>query len=173
MGSRGVFFRIRWGKVGKCGGEWNRVFLGRETNLIDAKGRLAIPARFREVVGQGARLVLTKKVLDPCLEVYTEPHWAEFVANLQKLSQVKPAVRQYKRMVFSGAEACNLDRQGRILIPTHLREYAGIDPENDRETVLIANGATFEIWNAARLDNELNGNLDLTEMADTLADLGL
>jgi MraZ protein len=145
------------------------MFLGRDSNLIDAKGRLNIPAKFREVVGQGARLVVTRKVLDPCLEVYSEAHWLAFMEKLQGLSQVKPAVRQYRRMVLSGAESCNLDRQGRILIPAHLREYA----ELSRETVLVGNGPTFEIWNATSWDDEMSRDMDPTEMADTLAELGL
>lgn len=145
------------------------MFLGRESNLIDAKGRLNIPAKFREVVGPGARLVVTRKVLDPCLEVYSEAHWLAFMEKLQGLSQVKPAVRHYRRMVFSGAESCNLDKQGRILIPVHLREYADIS----RETVLVGNGATFEIWDAAGWDVEMAKQPDAAEMADTLAELGL
>jgi len=164
-----VIFANKWDEVGHCGEVWVEVFLGRESNLIDAKGRLNIPAKFREVVGQGARLVVTRKVLDPCLEVYSEANWLAFMEKLQGLSQVKPAVRQYRRMVLSGAESCNLDRQGRILIPAHLRESADIS----RETVLVGNGATFEIWNAATFDDEMSHVPDPEEMANALAELGL
>lgn len=145
------------------------MFLGRETKLIDAKGRLAIPARFREVAGAGARLVVTRKVLDPCLEVYTEADWRDFMERLQNLSQVKPEARRYRRLVYSGAEACNLDRQGRILLPAHLREYAGLD----REAVVVGHGTTFEIWDAARWVEEVEHDLDPADLANTLADLGL
>ncbi|MBI5137542.1 MAG: division/cell wall cluster transcriptional repressor MraZ [Nitrospirae bacterium] len=145
------------------------MFLGRESNLIDAKGRLAIPAKFRDVVGQGARLVVTRRVLDPCLEVYSEADWRTYMEKLQALSQVKPAVRQYRRLLFSSAEACNLDRQGRILIPAHLREYAGLE----RESVLVGNGDTFEIWDAARWNAEVERETDPAAMAETLANLGL
>jgi len=145
------------------------VFLGRETNLIDAKGRLSIPAKFREVVGQGARLIVTRKVLDPCLEVYSEADWRAFMEKLQGMSQVNSAIRRYRRLVYSGAEACNLDRQGRVLIPAHLRDYADLN----RETVLVGNGATFEIWDATRWNEEIEREVDPTEMADALADLGL
>ena len=93
------------------------MFLGRETNRIDAKGRLAIPAKFREVVGQAARLVVTAKVLDPCLAVYTEERWREFMGKVQALPQSQPEVRRFVRLVYSSAEVCALDRQGRVLIP--------------------------------------------------------
>ncbi|MDH4229893.1 MAG: division/cell wall cluster transcriptional repressor MraZ [Nitrospirota bacterium] len=145
------------------------MFLGRESNRIDAKGRLAIPAKFREVVGSAARLVVTRKVLDPCLEVFSEERWREFMDRLQTLSQVKPEVRQFRRMLYSGAEVCSLDRQGRILIPAHLREYAGLD----RETVLAGTGDTFEIWDEARWQAEMNRTTDPGDLADALAGLGL
>jgi len=145
------------------------MFLGKETNRIDDKGRLAIPAKFREVVGQGARLVVARKVLDACLEVYTETDWRAFMDKLQALSQVQPEVRRYRRMVYSGAEVCNLDRQGRILIPGHLREYAGLT----REAVLVGGGPTFEIWDAARWQAEAARDVDPAGLAETLAKLGL
>lgn len=145
------------------------MFLGKDSNLIDAKGRLAIPAKFREMVGQGARVVVARKVLDPCLEVYPEERWKAFMDRLQSLSQVKPEVRHYRRLVCSGAEACNLDRQGRILIPAHLREHAGLS----REAVLIGGGDTFEIWDAGRWNEEMGREVDPNELANTLADLGL
>lgn len=145
------------------------MFLGKETNRIDDKGRLAIPAKFREVVGAGARLVVTRKVLDPCLEVFTEADWRAFMERLQGLSQVKPEVRRYRRMVYSGAELCSLDRQGRVLIPSHLRDYAGLT----REAVLVGGGNTFEIWDADRWEREASRDVDTAELADTLADLGL
>jgi MraZ protein len=145
------------------------MFLGKETNRIDDKGRLAIPAKFREVVGQGARLVVTRKVLDTCLEVYAEPDWREFMDKLQGLSQVQPEVRRYRRLVYSGAEVCNLDRQGRILIPNLLRQYAGLK----REAVLVGVGPTFEIWDADHWETENEREVDPAELADTLANLGL
>jgi MraZ protein len=145
------------------------MFLGKDSNRIDDKGRLAIPAKFREVVGQGARLVVTRKVLDPCLEVYTEADWRAFMEKLQGLSQVKEEVRRYRRLIFSGAEVCNLDRQGRVLIPTHLREYAGLT----RDTVLVGTGTTIEIWDATRWAGEVDRDLNAAGLADALADLGL
>lgn len=145
------------------------MFLGRETKLIDAKGRLAIPAKFRETVGQGARLVITRKVLDPCLEVYTEADWQGFMERLQGLSQVKPEVRHYRRLLYSGAEVCSLDRQGRVLIPTHLREYASLS----REAMVVGGGDTFEVWDAGKWHAEMDRQMDPGDLANALADLGL
>jgi len=88
--------------------------------------------------------------------------------KLQALSQVKDAVRRYRRQVYSGAELCGLDRQGRILIPAHLRDYADLT----REAVLVGAGDTFEIWDAARWEREAARDVDTTELADTLAELG-
>ncbi len=155
--------------MGIDGVKWTKVFLGRETKRIDAKGRLAIPAKFRETVGQGARLVITRKVLDPCLEVYTEADWHRFMEKLQGLSQVKPEVRHYRRLLYSGAEVCSLDRQGRVLIPTHLREYASLS----RETMVVGNGGTFEVWDAGKWNTEMDRSVDPGDLADALADLGL
>jgi transcriptional regulator MraZ len=144
------------------------VFYGRETNRIDAKGRLAIPAKFREVVGQGARLVVTGKVFDPCLAVYTEERWRDLTDRLQSVSQVKPEVQRYRRLLFSAAEVCNLDRQGRILIPAHLRDHAGLA----QEAVVVGTGETFEIWEPRRWREEASRDVD-SGMAETLAGLGL
>lgn len=145
------------------------MFLGRETNRIDAKGRLAIPAKFREVVGQAARLVVTAKVLDPCLAVYTEERWREFMGKVQTLPQSQPEVRRFTRLVYSSAELCGLDRQGRVLIPAHLRDHAGLT----HEAVVVGSGDTFEIWDASRWRQEATRDVDAATMADTLANLGL
>ena len=120
------------------------------------------------MVGQGARLVVTGKVFDPCLAVYTEERWRVLTDQLQSVSQVKPEVQRYRRRLFSAAEFCNVDRQGRILIPSHLREHAGLG----QEAVVVGTGETFEIWEPRRWRDETSRDVD-SDMAETLAGLGL
>ena len=101
------------------------MFLGEFAHSIDNKGRLAIPAKFRVRLGEGA--VVTRG-LDGCLVIYPAARNGRiFAEKLDKLPSYQPDVRNYKRFIFSGATECDFDRQGRVLIPAFLREYAGLE----------------------------------------------
>lgn len=114
-------------------------FMGEYRHTLDAKGRLAIPARFRE--GLGERFVATRG-MDNCLWVYPPAEWDQFSARLQALPATNPSARALQRFFLAGATECEVDAQGRILIPESLREHARLD----REAVVVGVGAKVEIW---------------------------
>ncbi|MDK2887692.1 MraZ protein [Desulfofundulus australicus DSM 11792] len=119
------------------------MFLGEYRHTIDAKGRLIIPARFRE--GLGEKFVLTKG-LDGCLFAYPPQEWAEMENKMRSLPLTRADARAFVRFFFAGACECEIDKQGRILIPGNLREYAGIE----KDVVIIGVSVRVEIWSAER-----------------------
>lgn len=145
---------------------------GEATNRLDAKGRLAIPPGMRmELVGQDGRPPVVTRLLDaPALGLYPAERWSEFKRRIETMSQLKPAVQKVRRMVVAGAKEAPLDGQGRILIPPHLREYAGLD----KEVSLLDTGARLEIWDRARYQQELQSiQLQSQDLANEVGDLGL
>ena len=119
------------------------MFLGRFSHNLDAKGRLAIPAKFRGSVADG--LVVTRGI-DRCLSVYPLAVWSSLAERISALSISDPDARQFKRMVFAEAMDEELDAQGRIVIPPELRRYAGLD----REAIVVGMNTYIEIWDPAR-----------------------
>ena len=119
------------------------MFLGRFSHNLDAKGRLAIPAKFRGTLADG--LVVTRGI-DRCLSVYPMAAWQTLAERVSALSISDPDARQFKRMVFAEAMDEELDAQGRIVLPPELRRYAGID----REAVVVGMNTYLEIWDPAR-----------------------
>lgn len=115
------------------------MFMGEYQHTVDAKGRLIIPAKFRE--GLGERFIATKG-LENCLFVFSEKEWEAFGAKLKELPMASGSARQFTRILFSGATECELDPQGRILLPANLRQYAGID----KEAVVVGVSTRVEIW---------------------------
>jgi MraZ protein len=121
------------------------VFRGFNTVTIDSKGRLAIPSRFRERLANmtGASLVLTLNPLDHCLWMYPYSDWELIEKKLAELSDFDKQSRRTKQMMRGYANDCQLDGQGRILIPQELRDYAGLQ----KQAVILGQGNKFEIWN--------------------------
>ncbi len=121
------------------------MFLGRYAHALDAKGRLAIPARFREDLADG--VVLTRGI-DRCLSLYPMAAWLPLAEKVSALPITDPDARNFRRMVFAEAVDEVPDGQGRILLPPELRRYAEID----REAVVVGMNTYLEIWNPARWD---------------------
>jgi len=119
------------------------LFIGEYQHSIDSKGRLFIPARFRE--GLGDTFILTKG-LDGCLFVYPPKEWTAIEQKMRSLPFTKADTRAFMRFFFSGATECDVDKQGRILIPSSLREYAGLE----KETMIIGISSRVEIWSRQR-----------------------
>ena len=145
---------------------------GETTNTLDAKGRLAIPPGMRvELLGQDNRPpVLTRLLEAPALGLYTAERWAEFRRRLDSLSHIKTSVQRVRRHIVGGAKEAPLDAQGRLLIPPHLREYAGLE----REVTVLDTGMRFEIWDRGRHREEFQTiRLHGPELADEVGDLGL
>lgn len=118
------------------------MFIGEYQHTMDSKGRLIVPAKFRE--GLGEYFVVTKG-LDKCLCVYPQSEWRVFEDKLKELPLTNTDARRFVRYFFSGAMECVIDSQGRIMIPLHLREYAGLN----KDIVSIGVSNRVEIWNKA------------------------
>jgi MraZ protein len=116
------------------------VFKGTYHHRIDAKGRLPIPAAFRRGLGDERRVVVT--LLDQCLAVYTEAEWARLESQLAALPAFSKQVKALTRLLISRAADCDLDVQGRILLPPTLREAAGLE----RDAVVVGVLNRFEVW---------------------------
>ena len=108
------------------------MFMGEYNHTIDAKGRLIIPSRFRELLGE--EFVLTRG-LDGCLYIYPMDEWAAFEEKLRALPLTNKDARTFSRFFVAGATTCQLDKQGRILVPQTLRQFAGLE----KDVVLTGN----------------------------------
>ena len=133
------------------------MFLGRFEHSVDVKGRVAVPARFRDRLS--GELVLTRGN-DRCLYLFTQESWEPLAAKLNALPTGDADARNLRRAVFSAAEPVELDRQGRIVVPDHLRQYAGIDGS----VAIIGLGDYIEIWDQGaweNLDATIEQNVDV------------
>ena len=146
------------------------MFRGRSLHTLDAKGRIRIPARFREILTARYedRCIITN--LDRCLIAYPLSEWEIIEQKLGELSLVRPDVKAFQRFFISGATECNFDKQGRILIPLTLREHASFE----REVVLAGMLKSFELWSKPLWDEEISrARDDFAEITTTLAELGI
>ena len=164
------FFIIKWEKVGKCGKKWEEgggeMFLGEFQHSIDAKGRVSLPAKFRD--GLGEKFYVTKG-LEECLFIFSEDEWTTFSDRLKQLSLAKKEARAFVRFFFGGAAEIECDKQGRMLLPASLREYAGCK----KELVIVGVGSRIEVWDQERWNNYNDGMIpEVTEIAEQLVELG-
>ncbi|MDQ2992462.1 MAG: division/cell wall cluster transcriptional repressor MraZ [Candidatus Eremiobacteraeota bacterium] len=139
-------------------------FTGSVEHALDDKGRLIVPARFRERLGAG--FVLTIAQPDPCLALYPSVTWSELCAKLEAAPRKDDRFRRLVRHLFANTEEVTYDAQGRLLIPSHLRTYAGIE----RDVTSIGSLTRVEIWAQDRLAQHAAPE---GEVADFMADLGL
>ncbi len=141
------------------------LFLGRFQHTLDIKGRIAVPAKFRADLADG--LVITRGI-DRCLAVYPMAAWQVLASRVTGLSMADADARMMRRMVFSEAMDASLDTQGRVLVPSDLRAYAGIE----RDAIVVGLHSTFEIWCPERWE-EVNSAVEKTgaEIASRIADL--
>ena len=121
------------------------MFMGEYNHTIDTKGRMIIPAKIREQLGD---LCIVTKGLDNCLAIYIEEAWKKISTALQSQSSTKASVRALKRFVFGSAAELEYDKQGRVLIPVPLREYASLD----KQAVIVGAGDHVEIWSREKYD---------------------
>lgn len=140
------------------------MFMGEYDHTIDAKGRIIIPSKFREQLGE--EFVVTQG-LDGCLFGYPKEEWEHFVTELKTLPGNKEA-RQLQRYFMAGAAACEVDKQGRILIPTKLREQAGLA----KDVVFVGVVSKIEIWSKERWENN-NCYDNMDEIAEHMSEFGL
>lgn len=140
------------------------MFMGEYNHTIDEKGRIIIPSKFRELLGDS--FVVTQG-LDGCLFVYANEEWEEFVEGLKKLPGNKEA-RQLQRYFMAGAAQCEVDKQGRILIPQKLRVQAGLL----KDVVFVGVLSKIEIWSKERWE-ENDGYDNMDEIAEHMSEFGL
>lgn len=142
------------------------MFMGEYAHALDDKGRLTIPARFREALNQGA--VITRG-FENYLLIYTVEAFQRLTARTRTLSLTDPTHRALLRMAFSGAADVEPDRQGRILIPPFLRAYAGLDGD----CVVVGVGDYIEVWNRASWEAQLQSINDPALNAQRFAAMNL
>lgn len=143
------------------------MFLGEFEHTIDDKGRVAIPARFREVLGE--RFVVTKG-FDSCLQAFPMSYWEQLREKVDRLPISSPDARNLRRLMFSPAQDVDIDRQGRGLIPQPLRLYAGLA----EEVVITGMGNYFELWSAQRWrETQEFISENAAAIAGKFADLGI
>ena len=142
------------------------MFMGEYNHTIDSKGRLIVPARFREALGD--EFVITKG-LDGCLFVYAEKEWQVFEEKLRSLPLTNKNSRQFTRFFLAGAAACEVDKQGRVLIPQVLRDFAALE----KDVVLVGVASRIEIWSRQLWDECMdNYDDDMDEVAENMESLG-
>lgn len=141
------------------------MFMGEYNHTVDAKGRLIVPSKFREQLGE--EFVVTKG-LDGCLFVYENSEWKALEEKLHALPLTNANARKFSRFFLAGATTCEVDRQGRILLPAVLRDFAKID----KDAVLVGVGSRIEIW-SKEIWNESNTYDDMEEIAENMEGLGI
>lgn len=140
------------------------MFMGEFNHSIDAKGRIIVPAKFREDLGEEFVVTLG---LDGCLFLYPDSEWREFVEQLKHLPGNRQA-RQLQRYFLAGATTCEVDKQGRILIPAKLREHAKLE----KDVVFVGVLGKIEIWSKELWDaNDDYG--DMEAIAENMSELGV
>lgn len=142
------------------------MFMGEYNHTVDAKGRLIVPAKFREQLGD--EFVVTKG-LDGCLFVYTLEEWHNIEEKFRNVPMTSKDARKFSRFFFAGAASCEVDKQGRILLPPVLREYAEIQ----KDVVLVGVLNRVEIWDKTRWQENAYDEDEMDEIAEHMADLGV
>ena len=140
------------------------MLLGEFHHNIDDKGRLVIPTKFREDLGQ--EFILTRGI-EKCLYVYSKTEWEKLVGKLNTLPFTKKVTRTFTRFFYSGATACEFDKNGRMSITSPLVSYAGLV----KECIIIGVNDHLEIWSSEAFENFMSDNSDIIEdIAESLFD---
>lgn len=141
------------------------MFMGEHQHSIDDKGRIIIPAKFREELGP--QFVVTRG-LDNCLFVYPDSEWKILEQKLKSLPLMKSDARAFTRFFFSGATECELDKQGRVNVPANLRDYAKLD----KECIVLGVTNRVEIWSKAIWEGYFQQSEEtFNDIAEKLVDL--
>jgi MraZ protein len=127
------------------------MFRGHFDHAIDAKGRTSLPSRFRDVLAATGdeRLVLTPSPFDACLHLFPMKAWEEFEAKIAALPQFEPNVIKLRRLYVSAAVECDVDKQGRVLVPNSLRDHASLQ----KDVLWAGMGRMVELWAREKWDD--------------------
>ncbi len=141
------------------------MFMSEYNHTVDTKGRLIVPSKFREQLGD--EFVVTKG-MDGCLFVYANDDWSAFQQKLTSLPLINKEARKFARFFLAGAAQVEVDKQGRILLPANLRQFAGLE----KDVVLVGVGSRIEIWSRENWEN-MDADSDMDDIAATMESLGL
>ena len=141
------------------------MLIGEYEHTLDAKGRLSMPAKLRRDMGEA---FIVTKGLDGCLFAFSQDEWKNFETKLKALPLSDKNARNFVRFFLAGATECELDKQGRFLIPSNLREAAGFE----KEAVIIGVGTRLEIWNKETW-NSKDEEISADEIAENMTMLGI
>jgi MraZ protein len=147
-------------------------FSGKHYKSLDAKGRLIIPAPFREILSSShsSKLIITNEVFDKCLCAYAVDVWQQLIDRVSQLPQTSDAVKYYMRRVIGSAVESEIDRQGRVLVSPALRVDSGLNGE----VVLLGLGNRIEIWDKTELEGVADpSKIDTKAFKEEIAGLGL
>ena len=152
------------------------MFRGQYEHTMDGKGRISVPARFREVLaeldvtGENADRIILTRTFEQCLVVYPMDKWLNFEEKIRELPQFNPHVQRLKRVYVAGAVEASIDSHGRLLVPRAMRDYA----ELDRNCVWVGQLETLELWSQQSWQGAVDKALqDPKELSEAMADLGL
>ena len=143
------------------------MLIGEYEHSLDVKGRLILPAKIREDMGE--KFIVTKG-LDGSLFGFSQTEWANFEEKLKTLPLTNKNARDFVRFFLSGAIECEIDKQGRFLITSNLREYAKLE----KDTVIIGVGTRIEIWDKEKWKSyNSDENISADEIAENMTMLGI
>ncbi len=147
----------------ECGEKWGmNMFIGEYHHTIDEKGRIIIPSKFRESLGE--RFIVTRGI-ENCLFIYSAENWAHITEQLNSLPFTRKDARIFNRFFMSGATDVELDKQGRVNLPAPLISYAGLL----KDCVIIGTGDRMEIWSKESWDSFFNSTKDsMSDIAENL-----
>lgn len=143
------------------------MLIGEYSHSLDVKGRLIMPAKLREDMGE--KFIITTG-LDGCLFGFSMIEWQKFEDKLKTLPITNKNARNFVRFFLSGATECELDKQGRFLIASKLREAANLD----KDVTIIGAGTRIEIWNTKKWEEQTSAeNLSIEEIEKNMEELGI
>ncbi len=152
------------------------MFRGQYEHTMDAKGRVSLPARFREVLaemdveGNNADRVILTRNFEKSLELYPLDKWLNFEEKVRSLPQFDPNVQRVLRVFVAGAVECSLDSHGRLLVPQPMRQFGGLE----REVVWVGQLEKVQLWSKPRWDAAVDAALeDAAELQQKVAEFGL
>jgi MraZ protein len=148
------------------------MFRGSSFHTIDPKGRIIIPARFRDEIKESGSDSIMITRMDSCLFAYAHDRWHELEQKILHLHEKSEAMRRFQRFFIGGAQDCKCDNQGRVLIPPFLKQYSGLE----KDIVLVGSLDRFEIWSRENWDREnglMEKDLGNEQVRHEIAQLGL
>lgn len=150
--------------------KWGFVFQGSHNINMDAKGRLAIPVKHRDVLATlcSSKIVMTAHTQDKCVLIYPEPQWQGILPQIEALPTFNRAALRAQRLLIGYASSLELDANGRVLVPPTLREYGGLG----KKLILVGLGKKFELWDEAAWLSTL-AESDDEELPSQMLDLSL